>query len=272
MTPQQAANEPHEQNTLSAGADIPIYSKFAGAYSAGDERVFSERMAYFALERAGRYARVPLRCVADAACGIGAACLVFAKRGLNVIGIDQSPEMIRIAARDAQRSGLDVQLLIQDLRNLVLDRQADLVTCMYDSLNLIETEADLEIAFRSVSGALVVGGIFVFDIYTIRGLAEVWGSHIEIHTNTADHFVASQTNWNYETSTNEKTLFGFSLKDGNWEHWRERHRARGYSLNRVQALLDNTGFKVCEITDWDNAETGVVNENTLRAVFIAERR
>lgn len=247
------------------------YTDLADAYVAGAERTFSERMAAFALARADHHAAAPIRRVADVACGMGAACVVFAQRGLDVVGADRSDEMIRRAEAVAAAAGVEARLLVQDYRELRIEPPVDLVTCMYDSLNFMTTEAELRRAFQSVRGCMVEGGVFVFDMYTVRGLAETWGTRAEIHTVTEDHFVASQTAWRYETSSNTKVLYGFSRRpDGQWHRWEERHSMVAYPLARLRECLEAAGFAVREAIDWDDSQHGPASEQTQRVVVVAQ--
>lgn len=260
-----------EPSFRSHGVVSDPYTDLADAYVAGAERTFSEQMAVFALARADRHVASPLRRVADIACGMGAACIVFAQRGLDVIGADRSDEMIRRAEVVAAAAGARVRFLVQDYRELQFTPPVDLVTCMYDSLNFMTTEAELRRAFQSVRGCLVEGGVFVFDMYTVRGLAESWGTRAEIHTVTEDHFVASQTSWRYETSSNTKVLYGFSRRaDGQWHRWEERHSMVGYPLAKIGECLDATGFVVREAVDWDDPRHAPASEQTQRVVFVAQ--
>lgn len=247
------------------------YTDLADAYTDGAERKFSERMAVFALARAEHHLRSRLRRAADVACGMGAACTVFAERGLDVVGVDRSGEMVRRAEGVAAAAGVKVLFSVQDYRELRIDPPVELVTCMYDSLNFMTTEAELRRAFRSIRGCMVEGGVFVFDMYTLRGLAESWGARAEIHTVTEDHFVATQTSWSYETNSNIKVLYGFSRrKDGQWHRWEERHAMSAYPVARIREGLGAAGFVVREAVDWDDSQQAEVSERTQRVVFVAQ--
>jgi SAM-dependent methyltransferase len=258
-------------NPYGVEASTP-YTALAAAYCAGDETAFSEEMAAFAIDRAfSAMSGGPGR-VADIACGSGAACVVFARRGLDAIGIDRSAHMIDHAQERAKRAGQRVKFKVQDYRELNLGERVGLVTCMYDSLNFMRDEADLVKVFAGVYRSMMEAGMFIFDVYTIRGLAETWGTKAEIHTVEANHFIASQTAWDSETMSNTKTLFGFSrASDGQWLRWKEEHRMRAYPINQLRRLLESTGFKITAVIDWDHPSRDAINDQTLRAVFVVQR-
>lgn len=246
----------------------PPYGRFAAAYAAGAEREFSETMARFALQQT-ESSGLPCRSVVDVACGIGAACEFFAASGLQVTGADASRDMLQRAHAAAAAKGLVITYAEQDMRCLAVCEPADLVTCMYDSLNFMTAPADLRSAFDSARNALRVGGRYVFDVYTITGLARVWGSADAIHTVHPDHFVASRTAWDPATSMNTKTLWGFDRVDSGWQHWEERHTMRAYPLDELTALLRAAGFETTAIHGWTGTTTTPVAEQTARVVVVA---
>lgn len=248
-----------------------LYSEFAFAYASGEERVFSERMTDFVAGRAGALGVTTGR-VLDVACGIGAACEAFARKGFRASGVDQSDEMLSIARDSARQRGLEIAYARRDMRNLAGLGTFDLVTCMYDSLNFMEDTDDLAIAFREAHGALGPAGIYVFDMYSIRGLTESWGSREEIHTATENHFVATRTVWNYETLSDTKRFWGFTRDGDVWRHWTEEHTAFAYPLTVVRQVLHASGFDVLDQTGWDDGNEVPFSEAALRVIFTARKR
>ena len=245
------------------------YGRFAAAYAAGAERQFSEAMARFALRQANAGPH-PCTSVLDVACGIGAACEYYAAEGLRTIGVDASADMLRQARTSAHTQGLPIEYIEQDMRHIAVSEAADLVTCMYDSLNFMLTSEDLINAFRSARGALRINGHYVFDMYTVRGLSEKWGSLDQVHTVHPCHFVATRTCWDPKLSMNTKTLWGFDKVGQQWRQWEERHTVRAYPLHELVEALMSAGFRVEGVFDWDHAVVGPATAATMRVVVVAE--
>ena len=250
-------------------ASMTPYGRFAAAYTAGAERLFSEEMAVFALEAANAGPGGPCTSVVDVACGIGAACEHFANAGLRTIGVDASQEMLDQARKSAKNKEQKIDYVKQDMRQLSVATTVDLVTCMYDSLNFMLVTADLRQAFDCARRALRDGGHYVFDMYTPRGLAEVWASVDQVHTVHPEHFVATRTAWNPELSTNTKTLWGFDLVEGQWQHWTEQHTIRAYPVDEIEDALRATGFQLLRAVDWTRPQPQPVSESTTRIAFVA---
>ena len=102
---------------------------------------------------------------ADIGCGTGLfACYLSRCRGAAVYAVDHSAAMLHEAARNCCNA--DVCFLQQDIRCLALPSRVDLITANFDTLNHLQTPADLRRAFRRVAANLRPGGHFYFDILT----------------------------------------------------------------------------------------------------------
>jgi SAM-dependent methyltransferase len=104
---------------MTTGAE-PIYDSYAPIYDLIGQGRFGARMARWTLEWLATHDIRPWR-VLDLACGTGAAALVFAEAGYQVVGIDRSAAMLAIARGKARDSGYDVTFLDGDIRGLTTD-------------------------------------------------------------------------------------------------------------------------------------------------------
>jgi SAM-dependent methyltransferase len=100
--------------------------------------------------------------VLELGCGSG-AILAGLGSGLNLTGVDLSPEMLEIAARRCP----DADLHLGDMTTFSLPQRFDVVLCVFDTLNHVPAFDGWISMFERVSAHLVDGGIFVFDINTI---------------------------------------------------------------------------------------------------------
>ena len=58
----------------------------------------------------------------DLACGTGRHAVEFARQGWDVTGVDYSDDLLDEARGNAERAGVHVRLLAQDMRELRLER------------------------------------------------------------------------------------------------------------------------------------------------------
>ena len=116
-------------------------------------------------ERLARRYGIGFRSAADLGCGTGLfARHLCTSRGVPVIAVDRSPEMLRHARNHCR--GLAVRVLRQDIRELALPHPVDLVTANFDTLNHVVDERDVRAVLRRVFDNLRPGGHFLFDFIT----------------------------------------------------------------------------------------------------------
>jgi SAM-dependent methyltransferase len=116
----------------------------------------------------------PAAKVLDAGCGTGTLALRLAAAGHEVTGIDLSEAMLAVARlKDA---GAAVTWRRADVTDFDLAERGpgfDLVTCVADILNHLETLEAWESAFRRFASHLRPGGRLIFDVMTCRGLSRL---------------------------------------------------------------------------------------------------
>src|SRR5260370_10107492 len=86
---------------------------------------------------------------------------------MSVTGVDQSPEMLAIAAKNAPTA----TLVPEDITKFSLETRFDVVICMFDTLNHVSDFTGWLEVFDRVHEHLVEGGgLFVFDVNTVGRL------------------------------------------------------------------------------------------------------
>jgi SAM-dependent methyltransferase len=96
--------------------------------------------------------------VVELGCGSGAATRGLAAAGYDVLGLDASIEMIRLARRNAPRA----RISLARLPDAVLP-PCDAVVAVGEVLNYMPRRGDFDALFRRVFGALRPSGAFIFD-------------------------------------------------------------------------------------------------------------
>src|SRR5438552_14225810 len=84
----------------------------------------------------------------DLACGTGFAIEYFEKRGFRSAGVDASPAMLAVGRKRSSR------LIAADIRSLPLRRAFGRITCLYDSLNHLQTREALVDALEATGSVM----------------------------------------------------------------------------------------------------------------------
>jgi len=247
-----------------------IYERFADFYAHGPYPGYSRRMAEL-VPLTLRKLDVHAKTILDVACGEGTFAVAMAKQGFDVTGLDLSPHMLGIARRRADQESLGVRLVLGDMRSLGFGSRFDLVTCWYDSLNYLLHGREILAAFTGISEALNPGGVFIFDMNTIYGLAVLWRSHpFFVAQDAPDIFDVHINSYDAETKTATKRIVGFARQGGIWDRIDEEHVERGYSLEEIRTCLADSGLE--EIACWASLENWTApGPETGRVWFVAKR-
>ena len=104
--------------------------------------------------------------VLDLGCGTGNMTELLAKEGYDMIGVDNSEDMLEIASEKRAESGLNILYLLQDMREFELYGTVKAVVSICDSINYILEEDDLREVFSLVNNYLDPKGMFIFDLNT----------------------------------------------------------------------------------------------------------
>lgn len=277
---------------------MEAYTDFAKVYDELMDDTPYEAWCDFIIEILGRYGAGPeptdenLRqernTILDLGCGTGTLTELLARKGYDMIGVDNAQEMLQIAMEKRERSGLDILYLMQDMRELELYGTVGTVVSVCDSLNYLLTEEDIVQTFERVNNYLYPQGIFIFDFNTVYKYAVVIGDatiaenredcsfiwenyyHEEEEINEYDLtvFVSDVRNESGEDGAAAETACGQAAPE-QFRRFQEVHYQRGYRLEQMKALLSQAGMEFLEALDADTR--GEVTEESERIYVVARK-
>ena len=187
--------------------------------------------------------------VADLGCGTGELTLMLTQAGYDMIGIDNSPDMLEVAQEKRVESGLDILYLMQDMREFELYGTVRAVVSICDCMNYILEEEDLLEVFCLANNYLDPGGIFVFDMNTPYKYREVIGNTTIAENREEGSFIWENC-FDEESQVNEYALTLFiKEEDDLYRKHEEFHYQKAYEPERVKELLEEAGLKVEAIYD-----------------------
>lgn len=207
------------------------------------------------------------RTAVDLACGTGSVTVLLAKQGLQVVGVDLSPEMLTVASQKAQSLPQPPTFVCQPLQRLALPRGVDLAVCALDSLDYITDPADCREAIRRVYKALNPGGIFIFDVNTPQKLLAMDG---QVFLDEDDDVYCV---WRGEFDHGSNILsYGMDLfqRDGAvWHRSFEEHREYAYSQAQLVSYLKDAGF--CRVRVYGDRRLQAPGPEEQRMYFSARK-
>lgn len=182
------------------------------------------------------------RRILDLGCGTGESLQYLAKYEYNLRGIDNSSEMIAIATERLNDDSIN--LITQDIRSLENIEEADLVISI-DTLHELQSLRELEAVFRGVVRILESNKLFIFDLYTIEGLADRATPQDVIQHNDDQTFIVTHDQFDYErfVQTRQYLIFQQQL-DQTWQRLNAQRTLRAYPVAAITGLLQRCGFRI----------------------------
>lgn len=180
------------------------------------------------------------RTAVDLACGTGSVAAILARKGLEVLGVDLSEEMLTQAVQKVQDMEHPPRFICQPLQELQLARGVDLAVCALDSLDYILNPADCAQAIRRVYKALNPGGIFIFDVNTPEKLRAMDGQ--VFLDEDEDVYCVWRGEFDEESNICSYGMDLFQRHGNLWQRSFEEHREYAYSQEQLVEYLKDAGF------------------------------
>lgn len=182
--------------------------------------------------------------VLELGCGTGNITTRLAKAGYDMIGLDNSEEMLSIAMEKQEGEKQSVLYLCQDMREFELYGTVAAVVSICDSMNYIMSEEDLRKVFLLVNNYLDKDGIFIFDLNTVFKYKNILADNIIAENRENASFIWE--NCYYEDEMVNEYDLTLYIKDTEKEYFHrfdETHFQKAYALKTVQRLLKEAGME-----------------------------
>ena len=156
---------------------MDAYTEFAKVYDLFMDNIpYEEWGAY--LKRLLHENGVDDGLVLELGCGTGTMTEILAEAGYDMIGVDNSEDMLELAMEKRVQSGQDILYLLQDMREFELYGTVRAAVSVCDSVNYITEPEELKEVFRLVNNYLDPEGVFIFDFNTVYKYKEVMGDTV----------------------------------------------------------------------------------------------
>ncbi|HEX2621552.1 MAG TPA: class I SAM-dependent methyltransferase [Phototrophicaceae bacterium] len=202
---------------------------------------------FFFLEIVQRYGQPVL----DVGCGTGRIILDYFQQGIDIDGVDNSPEMLDICRTKAEKLKIVPKLYQQDMQKLDLPRTYRTILCPSSSLQLLTDLDEARAALRRFFDHLEPGGAFIspfsFDWQEGEPLEHDWRLKFEkprpedgavVRSWTREWYELAKQWWHYEERF-EVELNGEIIAR---EHHRHSPDGRWYTQAQAIQLYQEVGF------------------------------
>ena len=241
------------------------YTGFAEVYDVFQDNVPYEEWCSYVTGLLKEY-QVMDGLVLDLGCGTGSLTGLMARSGYDMIGIDNSGEMLQIAMNKRNASGLDILYLLQDMRGFELYGTVKAVISICDSMNYIMEYQELVEVFRLVNNYLDPKGVFIFDLNTEYKYRELLADNTFAEDREESSFIWNNF-YDEEDKVNEYDLTLFVKEGELYRKFEETHYQRAYGLDQIQQAIRDGGMEF--VAAYDACTRNPVQQDSERIYVIA---
>ena len=240
---------------------MTVFSRYAEYYDLMyNEKDYQEEVE-FILNKLGLATTQGLSLL-ELGCGTGRHAAEFIDRGIDVTGVDLSPEMIEIAQKRIKQKYSEKaaeQFSVDDIRTVNIDRKFDVVVSLFHVFSYQATNADLAAAFRTAATHVKPKGKLLFDFwYGPAVLTEPPMVRVRrLKASDFSVFRIAEPKRNVNTNTVDidyELIFEPTCADEKVAHVRETHRMRYLFLPEIQLHLEQLGMRITSSGKWMGEE------------------
>lgn len=192
--------------------------------------------------------------VLDVGCGTGRLLLDYLQQGIDIDGLDNSPEMLAICQRKAEHLGLKPKLYEQYVESLEIPRKYQTILIPSSSFQLIIEPRAVEQAMKRLHDHLLPGGVLVASIMALwkdgEPLESEWEKTAVREADGATFRRVSRSRFDPESEC-EHTEDLYQKIIGDQVVMEELHQrspaTRSYSQSEVKALFERANFQNIQV-------------------------
>lgn len=205
----------------------------------------------------------PVNTVLDLACGPGRHVLGFARKNLDVSGIDLSGYLLNQAANHIEHQQLNANLIHCDLLDYKPQKKFDLITNLFTSFGYYDEPQKNQQVLNNAFRWLNDGGVFIIDTFGKEQAAHaIEPVHCTEYDNGDIRFERPILTNNMSVYSNEWIL----VRSNQAHRWEYEHYV--YSAAELTNMLKQAGFENVETYGSFNKDDYDLNAERLVAVAI----
>jgi len=229
------------------------YSLFAKYYDQYMAHVEYDSWVDFILGRyTRRYKKSPER-VLELACGTGNIANRLVRRGCNVDATDISEAMLELA----RSKPFPANYRKVDMLEPIIGDRYDLILLLFDSLNYLTKDEDVNILLNNVSNSLSNKGLFIFDISTIRNCQENFDGFINIEDKERG-FVIHESEFDNAKLMQTNHITFFVPEENHYQRYDEYHHQKIYRVETLVKLIKSSSLKLKGIYRLSEGESTMI--------------
>lgn len=205
----------------------------------------------------------PGACVLDLCCGVGRHSLELARHGFDVTGVDRTRRYLDQASEQADKEGLKIEFVQDDMRTFCRPDTFDAVINMFTSFSYFEDPEEDRQVVVNVYRSLISGGVFLLETMGKEILARIFLERNWHEENGVLILEERKVSRNWGWMENRWIMF----KDDKRTEFKVTHRL--YSATELAAVLAGCGFTQVDV--YGDLEGGAYDQTAKRMVVVGHK-
>lgn len=233
------------------------YVNFAYYYDSLMDEEFYQQYYEFIISHA------KFNTVLELGCGTGIMAIKLSKANKMVYATDLSKHMLEVAKNNAMHENVDLMLGRVDMTDFQINEPVDLVLCLCDSINYIQSRKKVQNVFNNVYNALSEHGTFIFDAHSLHKINTTFADYKEEVSDDDFYF-----KWEVKKISEGKIHHLVQIDDfENNEHVLEEHDQVTLSVDSYIEMLKKAHFSYIKVF----SDFKEYNQKDDRVIFIVKK-
>lgn len=180
----------------------------------------------------------------DLCCGTGRHSIILSKRGLTMIGLDLSKNLLNIAKRNMKHERVKFPLVRADMRHFPFRNEIfDAVICMFTSFGYLPSENEDIKSFKEIRRTLRKSGKFLLDVANKDHVIKIFQE--SEWAEFKSFYMLEKRSLDLKTSRllSQWTIIRKDTKEAK----SLQHNVRLYDFQRLKQILSKAELKVKEV-------------------------
>ncbi len=244
------------------------YESFAQYYDKLNSNVDYKARGEYILSLFDKFGNPP-KTLLDLACGTGTLLKFFAQKGMDLIGVDASPDMLSIARDRLFEKYPSVLLLCQRMDELDLYGTVEGGISTLDSFNHLSSIDEIAAVFGRLKFFIESNGLFIFDMNTPYKHKNILGNNSFVLENE-DVFCVWQNEYFDEQNRVDICLDFFTPNGDLWDRTEEEFSERAYEPEQILDAAKRNCFEPVAV--YEDMSFNKPNEKSERIIYIIRRK
>lgn len=244
------------------------YSAFAKYYDDLTANINYKNRGNYFHEIIKKYNVTDNNILLDLGCGTGSLSEIMSNLGYDVIGVDNSPEMLGIAMDKKFEKNLPIQYLCQDMREIDMFGTIGITLCALDSINHLSGIEDVKKVFSRVSLFSEPKGLFIFDMNTLYKHRNILADNTFTYE-TDDVYCVWENSLDKNTDEININLEFFEREGEVYHRTSESFKEKAYTPDIIENALSECGLEI--LAEYGDDTFDIPKENTQRIIIVTRR-